>query len=183
MITKIKLKDLKETPWKNGGGATKELLRLPHPFDPKLFMFRLSIANIKASGPFSVFDGVDRILILLEGSGLLLKFDSKKETILNQTLVPILFRGEEVIKSELLTGDIRDFNVMTDRSLGKSEIKILNYVPEEKINFKGYPHRYYFHLEEETFWIIGQDQNVVLTFPADSTFIEITFYPHKNKDL
>ncbi|OJT17017.1 hypothetical protein BO221_47220 [Archangium sp. Cb G35] len=56
-------------PWKNGGGVTRELWKLPHPFDPARFLARVSIATVGASGPFSVFPGVDRTLMILEGAG------------------------------------------------------------------------------------------------------------------
>ena len=54
-------------PWKNGGGVTHELWRTPKA-GPE-FDLRISIAEVAANGPFSLFPGVDRIITLLSGGG------------------------------------------------------------------------------------------------------------------
>jgi len=60
-------------PWKNGGGITYEAIRLPPTGDP--FSWRVSLAQIDSSGPFSDFTGYDRHMVLLQGQGIALKFD------------------------------------------------------------------------------------------------------------
>ena len=42
-------------PWKNGGGITHEVIRVPA--DPEDFRWRVSMAEVAASGPFSRFTG------------------------------------------------------------------------------------------------------------------------------
>ena len=42
-------------PWRNGGGTTSEIVVEPGPGGR--FHFRLSIADVEASGPFSGFPG------------------------------------------------------------------------------------------------------------------------------
>ena len=54
------------TPWRNGGGVTRELLAWPNPADWRL---RISVADIAADGPFSAFPGVRRWFTLLSGEG------------------------------------------------------------------------------------------------------------------
>ena len=44
--------------WKNGGGMTREILR--EPAEPTPFDWRLSLATIDSSGPFSAFAGYQR---------------------------------------------------------------------------------------------------------------------------
>lgn len=39
-------------PWKNGGGSTLELFRIPHPQNPDDFIFRISMATVASSGHF-----------------------------------------------------------------------------------------------------------------------------------
>ena len=58
------------TPWKNGGGATRELACSPLGADMAHFDWRVSVATIAQSGPFSCFAGVDRIITLLSGGRL-----------------------------------------------------------------------------------------------------------------
>jgi len=41
--------------WKNGGGTTREILRVPA--EPTAFDWRLSLATIDSPGPFSAFEG------------------------------------------------------------------------------------------------------------------------------
>jgi uncharacterized protein len=54
-------------PWKNGGGITHEAMRMPETGDT--FRWRVSIAHIDSSGPFSDFSGYQRIMVLLRGTG------------------------------------------------------------------------------------------------------------------
>jgi environmental stress-induced protein Ves len=62
-------------PWKNGGGITREAIRIPAEGDA--FRWRVSIAQIDASGPFSDFAAYRRFMVLLKGAGVLLKFTDR----------------------------------------------------------------------------------------------------------
>src|SRR5687767_9016551 len=57
-------KDFQVMPWKNRGGVTTELLRegIGETWD-----WRVSIAEIRSGGPFSVFPGVERHIMQLDG--------------------------------------------------------------------------------------------------------------------
>jgi environmental stress-induced protein Ves len=59
-------------PWKNGGGQTRELVCQPAGASLQDFDWRISVATIAASGPFSSYPGVDRSITLLAGDGVLL---------------------------------------------------------------------------------------------------------------
>jgi len=59
-------------PWKNGGGLTREILRVPP--EPVPFEWRLSLATIDRAGPFSAFAGYRRTLVLVRGAGVELRF-------------------------------------------------------------------------------------------------------------
>ena len=65
------LQDLPGTPWKNGGGITREIVCWPPGSGLDDFWWRASVATIDAAGPFSAFPGVDRTIMLLEGAGVL----------------------------------------------------------------------------------------------------------------
>lgn len=122
--------DFKLMPWKNGGGTTLELFCLRSPQDE--ILFRLSSADVKQEGPFSIFPNIERILFLISGNGFKLKF-SDFDLTMSTPLTPITFAGEETIHCELIDGACTDFNIMTDRRFGTSELEIKNIKNEEKI--------------------------------------------------
>ena len=109
--------DLQATPWKNGGGVTREIVCQPMGSGIGDFDWRVSIAHIASDGPFSAFTGVDRIITLLSGGGVHLKSsDGDVDHLLNKPLLPFAFKGETNINASLLDQDCHDFNVMTRRS-------------------------------------------------------------------
>ncbi|MEW9900826.1 HutD family protein [Chitinivorax sp. PXF-14] len=111
--------DYRDMPWKNGGGTTRELYRLPYPSDPAGFALRLSIARVEQGGPFSAFPGIDRTLLLLDGDGVALRFADGPETRLDRLLQPVEFAGEIPVACRLLGGPVRDFNAMVARDWGR----------------------------------------------------------------
>src|SRR5687768_11288563 len=68
----LKADNYRRQPWKNGGGFTTELMVEP---DGDRWLWRLSIANVEQSGPFSDFAGYERTLMLLSGEGMELHFE------------------------------------------------------------------------------------------------------------
>ncbi len=129
--------DYRDMPWKNGGGVTRELVKLPHPSDPARFLARLSIATVGASGPFSVFPGVDRTLMILEGAGVALTMDGTREVVLDQRLRPFAFPGEAEIDCRLLGGPVRDFNLMVDRAAAHGSLEVVQLVPGQTRTLAG----------------------------------------------
>jgi environmental stress-induced protein Ves len=108
---------LPATPWKNGGGVTREIVCQPPGTGLDAFDWRVSIATIASDGPFSAFPGVDRVITLLEGGGVHLSGDADGiDHRLDMPLQPYAFAGEARIHARLLAGDCDDFNVMTRRA-------------------------------------------------------------------
>lgn len=100
-------------PWKNGGGSTEEIARDDAAAGAALdgFGWRVSIADISASGDFSRFAGYQRIITVLQGDGMVLRVDGKD----SRPLLPFdafAFSGDSEVSSELLGGTIRDFNLI-----------------------------------------------------------------------
>ena len=105
------------TPWRNGGGQTRELLRQGEGAGG--FALRISVAEVASSGPFSRYPGVSRALCLVGGAGLSLRRADGLSLRLGRGDPPFCFSGEEDWQAELIEGPVTDFNVMTDRaSLG-----------------------------------------------------------------
>ncbi|QYJ79942.1 HutD/Ves family protein [Shewanella acanthi] len=123
----IHYRDCPDTPWKNGGGSTKQLFISPQSADLENFDYRISIAKVSSNGLFSRFKDVDRKLSILEGSGLrLIIKDEEGQVIDSQLLAPkgnvFAFDGENNITSELIGAFVLDFNVMTRRGKYHSEV-------------------------------------------------------------
>lgn len=118
--------ELVATPWKNGGGLTREIVCRPSGSDMDSFTWRASIAEIKASGAFSVFAGVDRVIVLLTGDGVHLRSsDGRVDHRLATPLAPYSFSGDDAIDATLLGGASSDFNVMTRRSAARAEVRVI----------------------------------------------------------
>jgi environmental stress-induced protein Ves len=122
--------DYKVMPWKNGAGSTTELLIDPPGATLEAFRWRLSMAAVAASGPFSAFPGIDRTLLLLEGNGLELDYGSAGHARLPGSLVPASFSGDWKTYGRLLDGPCRDFNVMSDRTRVRHSVSVLRPGPE-----------------------------------------------------
>lgn len=107
-----RLNALPATPWKNGGGVTRELARAELP-DGSGFAWRLSMADIEQPGPFSDFKGYRRQLILLDGTGLELGRPGARGVRLDHPGDTHIFDGAEDISATLHGGPCRDVNIMT----------------------------------------------------------------------
>lgn len=119
--------DLPAQPWKNGGGVTREVVCLPAGSDTAHFDWRVSIAHIERSGPFSAFTGVDRVITLLEGPGVMLQSTCGSITHrLDTPLMPFAFAGEAEVQADLLSSDCHDFNVMTRRAACAAKVQVLH---------------------------------------------------------
>lgn len=117
---------LPATPWKNGGGVTREIACWPPGAGLGDFEARVSIASIAADGPFSAFAGVDRQILLLDGGGVQLNSpDGEVEHRLDQPLAPFAFAGEAAVEARLLAGPSSDFNLMTRRGALRAELGVL----------------------------------------------------------
>ncbi|WP_192247683.1 HutD/Ves family protein [Mesorhizobium silamurunense] len=103
-------------PWKNGGGTTTEIAVSPDGAGLDDFDWRISMARVETSGPFSSFAGIDRTLSVLEGDGIVLDIDGKPPARLTTSSEPLSFAGDVPTSAALVGGPITDLNVMTRRS-------------------------------------------------------------------
>jgi environmental stress-induced protein Ves len=106
---------LRPQPWKNDGGVTRQLAIFPSDATLETCLWRVSAAEISAPGPFSTWEGYDRILMLTEGGPLRL---IQTGTGAEQCLEPgarLYFAGETPYTAELPGGPVRDFNLMLAR--------------------------------------------------------------------
>jgi environmental stress-induced protein Ves len=99
-------------PWKNGGGLTRELLAWPSAQD---WVWRISVADIAHSGPFSQFEGVQRWFAVLSGAGVQLDV-GPPPTAASHRLAPhappLCFEGQAPVQCTLIDGAAQAFNLM-----------------------------------------------------------------------
>jgi environmental stress-induced protein Ves len=108
----VHLADVPPTPWKNGGGTTRELVAWPNAAD---WVWRLSVAEVASSGPFSTFDGVQRWFAVLAGAGVRLHLQAPGGAQTHDLTVrsaPLCFDGAVPTHCDLLGGPTQDFNLM-----------------------------------------------------------------------
>ncbi|WP_137045252.1 HutD family protein [Pseudolabrys sp. FHR47] len=127
-ITPFAVADLAPSPWKNGGGETREIVCQPAGAGADAFGWRASIATIARDGAFSIFPDVDRVTVLLRGAGVRLRStDGLIDHRLDAPLTPFAFAGEVEIDAELLEGACQDLNVMTRRDGWRSEVRVVRH--------------------------------------------------------
>lgn len=121
------LRTVPATPWKNGGGSTRELVCWPPGAGSDAFGWRVSVARIAAAGPFSAFAGVDRQIMLLDGDGVTLHGDQAELChTLQQRWQPWSFAGEQPLNSRLIGGPSTDFNLMLRRGQWQGRMQVLH---------------------------------------------------------
>ena len=126
MISLIKKINYKKQLWKNGQGSTLQMAIFPK--DAELtkndFLWRISSASVRSSGPFSLFWGFERQLIVWKGQGLILN------SVPLLPYDPITFSGDTDIQCELINDEqVVDFGVIYNKSKISSRIyvqKLLN---------------------------------------------------------
>ncbi|MDZ7872182.1 MAG: HutD family protein [Rhizobium sp.] len=102
-------------PWKNGLGITREVISRPASDGAGGFDWRISLATVGASGPFSVFAGIDRTIAVLQGDGMQLTVDGRQQQPLLVESPPFAFSGDSEVQADCLGGETLDLNVMSRR--------------------------------------------------------------------
>jgi environmental stress-induced protein Ves len=117
----LRATDYQRMRWKNGGGWTTQLAASPAQED-SAFDWRISIADVESDGAFSTFPQCDRYIALLEGIGMELRSDSADPLRLERRLQFIHFDGEANTYGKLISGPVRDFNVIVRRTAFKADV-------------------------------------------------------------
>lgn len=126
-MQRLDLATIAPMPWKNGGGATRELVCWPPGAGLERFGWRVSVADVAAPGPFSLFPGVDRHIMLLHGDGMHLRAPGGGvDQRLDRPWQPFAFAGEVAIDATLRGGPVRDFNLMLRRGQWRGALRVLH---------------------------------------------------------
>ncbi|WP_258804142.1 HutD/Ves family protein [Pseudarthrobacter sp. NS4] len=109
--------------WKNGGGITREIALAPQGAGYADFDWRLSLADIVESGPFSSLPGVDRHFLMGTKGSLKMIIDGRpRQLALGSRAV---FAGEADVAVEVIQGPTRNLNLMTRREVCGGSIEML----------------------------------------------------------
>lgn len=127
-LRKITPAEHRVMPWKNGLGTTREIAIDPSgaALDGAGFRWRLSIADVGQSGPFSAFPGIDRTIMVISGHGMALSVAGQAPRRLDRCFEPFQFSGDVATDCQLIDGPIQDFNLMVNRTLLTSLTEVRN---------------------------------------------------------
>lgn len=106
----VRFASVPATPWKNGLGTTTQLAVHPQGADSNAFEWRISIASLTGTAPFSAFEDVERCLAMLEGEVTLLR-EAQPSITLTPVSLPLTFSGSEPITGRV-EGAALDLNLM-----------------------------------------------------------------------
>ena len=124
-----RFQDYAEQPWKNGQGVTREIARAALDGDvdgdADAFLWRLSLADVSQSGPFSPFTGYDRTITLISGDGFTLGFADGTRHVLDTPGEPYDFDGGAELHCTLLGGPSRDLNLMVRRGRAQTRRHVI----------------------------------------------------------
>jgi environmental stress-induced protein Ves len=112
-------------PWRNGQGMTTEIA-VADGIGGR-FRWRLSIADVAQSGPFSNFAGYERIIAVVAGAGMRLEVAGRAPVVLDGASDPFAFPGEAATSCTLLDGPIRDFNLIYNRDACRGTLDALRF--------------------------------------------------------
>ncbi len=141
----LRVEDQHVVPWKNGCGVTREVAVYSDNGMGLDFLWRVSIAIVSEDSPFSVFEGVDRTIVAMDGDGIILN-SGQGSVVLTRDSEPYAFKGELPVKASVIGTGTTDLNVMShreyfdhsmERLVLKNTVAIEGEVDETVIVFNG----------------------------------------------
>ncbi|UGX85440.1 HutD/Ves family protein [Phyllobacterium meliloti] len=120
----LRAADHRKMPWKNGKGVTTEIAVFPEGASVDSFDWRISMAKVPNSGPFSAFAGINRVLAVLEGE-MVLTVDGRPPEKLDPSCPAMAFPGDTPTSAEVLH-EVTDLNVMIRRGRYQAQLSRLD---------------------------------------------------------
>ncbi|MCK1384430.1 HutD family protein [Bradyrhizobium sp. 21] len=135
-ITLLKSEDYTRSPWKNGGGVFTDIAdahRADAPAkDWDSLLWRFASTPIVAPGPFSYMPGIDRLQMVVNGRGLVLKSPTQ-EFDEREPFTTVRFTGELEIVTALEEGPVEVVNLMGRRGAVAIELEALRQPGERQL--------------------------------------------------
>lgn len=118
--------------WRNGGGVTFEVARAAAPAGAALeFLWRVSIARVERAGPFSSFAGFERLITVIDGTGMTLRGLAPEDIELRPCEV-LCFDGAASVAGLLPGGPVSDLNVIYDPRRCRARLTIIEHALRER---------------------------------------------------
>ena len=119
-FTRLDPATYRSTPWKNGGGITVDIDDKYRPGAApggwEGLVWRFGRTRIERPAPFSDLSGIDRLLAVIGGRGLVLRAADGRAFEAREPFRPVRFDGGTPIVSELEAGPVEVLNLMGTRS-------------------------------------------------------------------
>lgn len=122
MLRILRAGDRAESPWKNGGGTTRQIAIFPEDADLATFAWRISVATVAAGGEFSTFTSVDRLMLVLDGR-LELEMPGAGSLTVDATTPALAFPGDAPVTALAPAAPVADVNVMVLRGLFTADLE------------------------------------------------------------
>jgi uncharacterized protein len=122
----VRAADLKTRSWPNGCGITRDVAAQDR--TDQGLEWLISIADLTESAEFSHFPHCDRILTLIEGTGVTLHLLGSA-AMLCECLVPARFPGDVPTRCTMHAGPARAFNVFIDRRSCSAQVSVAEIAP------------------------------------------------------
>jgi hypothetical protein len=130
-------------PWRNGRGVTQEVAAWPGPAEG--CVGRVALSRVETDGPFSRYDGYERVLVVTGGAGLVLVHGEAGARVRLRPLEPHRFDGGVDTRAELVDGPVADFNVYARQGLARADVEVLRLARRRAREFVG-PGEIYVHV-------------------------------------
>ena len=132
MLQLIRQSEFVEGRWKNGMGVSWEIAAFRED-GLSDFSWRLAKARIVADVPFSIYPGMDRVFMQLQGQGLDLEFEGGRVIEVHESFVPHSFSCDVPLNCKLLDGPCMDLNLFTARGRFHSEVSVVEIARQQEI--------------------------------------------------
>lgn len=138
-VRRFSLPDLPREPWKNGGGWTRTIAS--HEVDGQT-LWRVSVADIDAAGPFSRFEGMDRTAVMIRGArlrlaGLADDRNAAHDLVFDGPGSRLQFPGERALHGDAPAIPTQLWNVMVRRGHGRADVAVAR---DEAVSLPLAPH-------------------------------------------
>lgn len=125
----LKYSDLRDVPWKNGGGITRNIAK---GVLPDGVAWTISRADVVQDGAFSDFSGMERILTVVSGGTM--RLECPDRTFEATPWTPVRFDGGLPISSRLQDGPLTDLNLMYDPTHCAGDVQVLRGPVEKDVS-------------------------------------------------
>jgi environmental stress-induced protein Ves len=121
-------------------------------------LWRVSLTRILQDCDFTVFDRMDRTIMMIDGLGFELDFGGNGKALLDRRYNPIEFRGEWSTRCRLISGPAEVVNVITDRRRATHNVTVMALGMNERLRDLKGDASVVFCLVGEAELVLGKDR-------------------------